>query len=88
MTIYQDGNDCNLIVENRIIIPETLQHTVIQLAHEGHQGIVRTKQLLREKVWFVNIDKKVEEFCKRCIPCQASVPGRHCEPLKMAPLPT
>lgn len=88
LTIYQDANDCVLLVENRIIIPETLQHTVIQLAHEGHQGIVRTKQLLREKVWFVNIDKKVKEFCKRCIPCQASVPGKHCEPLKMSPLPT
>lgn len=88
LTIYQDANDCVLLVENRIIIPETLQHTVIQLAHEGHQGIVRTKQLLREKVWFVNIDKKVKEFCKRCIPCQASFPGKHCEPLKMSPLPT
>lgn len=88
LTIYQDANDCVLLVENRIIIPETLQHTVIQLAHEGHQGIVRTKQLLREKVWFVNIDKKVKEFCKRCIPCQASVPGKHCEPLKMSLLPT
>lgn len=43
MIIYQDGNDCVLLVENRIIILETLQHTVIQLAHEGHQGIVRTK---------------------------------------------
>lgn len=59
ITIYQDGNGCVLLVENRIIIPETLQHSVIQLAHEGQQGIVRTKQLRREKVWFVNIDKKV-----------------------------
>ena len=32
----------------------------LQLAHEGHQGIVKTKQLLRQKVWFPNIDAQVE----------------------------
>lgn len=62
MTIYQDRNDCILLVENRIIIAETLQQTVIQLAHEGHQGIVGTKQLLHEKVWFVNIDRRLKHF--------------------------
>jgi len=38
----------------RIVIPTALK--VIQLAHEGHQGIVKTKALLRSKVWFPNID--------------------------------
>jgi hypothetical protein len=28
----------------RIVIPEKLQKQMIQIAHEGHQGIVRTKQ--------------------------------------------
>ena len=35
----------------RIVIPVQLRRRTLQLAHEGHQGIVRTKQLLREKVW-------------------------------------
>ena len=37
---------------SRIIMPFKLQNRVVVLAHEGHQGIRKTKSLLREKVWF------------------------------------
>lgn len=45
----------------------TLQQRVMQLAHEGHQGIAKTKSLLREKVWFPNIDRRVEAMITNCI---------------------
>jgi hypothetical protein len=61
---------------------------VIDLAHEGHQGIVRTKRLLREKVYFPGIDKPVEKTCKSCIPCLASTPKSTFEPLQMSELPS
>ena len=32
---------------DRIVIPQTLRKTVLELAHEGHQGIVKTKSRLR-----------------------------------------
>ena len=35
---------------NHILIPTSLQNRAMVLAHEGHQGIVKTKKLLREKV--------------------------------------
>ena len=55
----------NLILRGtRIVIPQSLQEHVINLAHEGHQGLVKTKSLLREKVWFPNIDKLVETKVK------------------------
>ncbi|GFR63238.1 Pol protein [Elysia marginata] len=38
-------------------------------------SIVKTKQLIREKVWFPGIDKLVEEHLKGCVPCQSSVTG-------------
>ncbi|PFX29727.1 Potassium channel subfamily T member 1 [Stylophora pistillata] len=51
----------NLILHGtRIVIPKSLQEHVVNLAHEGHQGLVKTKSLLHEKVWFWNIDKLVE----------------------------
>jgi hypothetical protein len=43
----------------RLVIPSSLVQRVIQLAHEGHQGQARTKALLREHVWFPEMDKKV-----------------------------
>ena len=38
--------------------------------HEGHLGIVKTKALLREKVWFPCMEKMVESKIKACLPCQ------------------
>jgi len=54
----------------RIFIPPSLQARVLNLAHEGHQGIVKCKQRLRSKVWWVGIDKDVEAMCKCCELCQ------------------
>lgn len=45
---------------NRIVIPEEMQQQVVVLAHEGHQGVVKTKALLGEKVWFVYINDLTE----------------------------
>jgi len=56
---------------DKLIIPEALQEQVVNLAHAGHQGLVKTKQLIRSKVWFPRIDTLVEEKVKRCLACQA-----------------
>ncbi|CAF0905347.1 unnamed protein product [Brachionus calyciflorus] len=56
---------------NRIIVPKSLQRRVIELAHQGHQGIVKTKSLIRSKVLFVGIDKAVEDSLRNCGICQA-----------------
>ena len=68
----------------RIVVPRTLQHRVVELAHEGHQGICKTKALLRTKVWFPGVDTAAEEAVKRCIPCQANTTRRETEPLSIS----
>jgi transposase InsO family protein len=55
---------------NRLIIPERLRPMVLQLAHETHQGIVKTKQMLREKVYWPGIDSEIEQLIKTCYQCQ------------------
>ena len=45
----------------RIVVPQTLREAIGKIAHEGHQGIVRTKQLLRAHVWFPCMDTMVEK---------------------------
>ena len=72
----------------RIVIPSKLQEHVVKLAHEGHQGVVKTKSLLREKVWFPGIDRMVENEVKSCAACLVSTPEFKREPLHMSPLPT
>ena len=43
---------------------------MLKLAHEGHPGIVMMKKRLRSKVWWPDIDKDSERFCKECYGCQ------------------
>ena len=72
---------------SRIVIPKSLQEQVVNLAHEGHQGVNKTKALLREKVWFAGIDNLVQEIVSSCIACCANYDGKPREPLVMSPLP-
>ena len=57
------------------------------LAHEGHQGIVKTEKLLRKIVLFPGIEARVKQLIGNCIACQANGPENHPEHLQMSTLP-
>ncbi len=76
-----------LLRGSRIVVPESLQIKCVKLAHSGHQGMVKTKQLLRMKTWFSGIDKMAEGEVEHCLQCQANTPSNHREPLIMTPTP-
>jgi hypothetical protein len=65
------SNDKNIILrDTRIVIPKSLRADAIRLAlHVGHQGIVKTKSLIREKIWFPLIDSLVKSAIDSCLPC-------------------
>ncbi|CAG2242713.1 unnamed protein product [Mytilus edulis] len=72
---------------SRIVIPDKLRKQTLQLAHEGHQGIVKTKLRLREKVWWPGIDQDAENLVKSCRACQVVGPVPKQEPIKRTQLP-
>jgi len=76
-----------IIRGQRIVLPTSLHKKVISTAHEGHQGLVKTKQLLRSRVWFPGLEKKVESYINACLPCQATVHTASQEPVKSTILP-
>ena len=80
-------NDDIILRGLRIVVPSRLRAHVVNLAHEGHQGLVKTKALLREKVWFPKIDELTEHLIKSCLPCQSAVQHNSREPLQMSKLP-
>ena len=55
----------------RIVIPNILQQRAIDLAHTSHLGIMKTKALIHEKIWFPGIDEMIKNTIAKCIPCQA-----------------
>ena len=76
-----------LLRDTRMVIPENLRIRATQLAHEGHQGVIKTKRLLRERIWFPNIDKMIEDLLGNCNICQLNNGGNRKEKLKMTEFP-
>ena len=56
-------NDEGVVLRgHRLVLPESLRMKAIKIAHEGHQGVSKTKALVRTKIWFPGIDQMVEEL--------------------------
>ena len=74
---------------DRLVIPRKLRKQVLDLAHEGHQGIFKTKEQLHTKVWWHGIDREAERRCRRCHGCHQLV-GKPLPPesMKRTELPT
>ena len=72
----------------RIVVPRTLRNKVVNPAHEGHQGITKTKEYLRTRVWFPGLDKMVEAHIQHCHPCQVVNVSPEREPLPMTTTPS
>ncbi len=71
----------------RIVLPHTLRARALALAHEGHLGIVGTKQHLRSKVWWPGMDRAAERHVKSCHGCQIVTRPDLPEPLPPTALP-
>ena len=85
--ISVDNTNGILLRGTRIIIPTTLKTSVVKLAHEGHQGIAKTKALLRQYAWFPNMDKAVKDEIEACLPCQVNGSTSPPEPLASPEMP-
>ena len=77
-----------LLRGTRIVIPRILREKVTKLAHEGHQGIVKTRARLRTKVWWPKIDKDAENLCKVNHGCQVTGEFSVPEPMSRVRFPT
>lgn len=54
---------------DKIVMPRSLWTKVVDLAHQGHQGVEKTKARIRTKVWFPGVDQMVEAKVKGCQAC-------------------
>ena len=71
---------------SRIVVRKALQRRVVNIGHEGHQGIVTTKPLLRSAVWFPGMDRMTEDIVRSCQGCQAATQQKPKEPLQLTEL--
>ena len=90
LSVSTDADGTIVLRGRRIVLPEgELIDRAVKTATATHLGIVAAKRLLRSKVWFVGLDRLVEDAVKSCIYCQARTPQLSSrEPLKMSASPT
>ena len=77
----------NLLLRgSKLVIPHKSRERVLSILHETHQGIFRSKALLRETLWCINtmgINNGVERLISNCGICQ-----RLLNPVKPPPIQT
>lgn len=59
-----------LVFRNKMVVPVSLQNKILQIAHRGHFGMNSMKRMLRQSVWWPNINKQVESLVGNCETCQ------------------
>ena len=55
---------------SRIVIPRALQKNMLERIHESHMGMVKTKQLARDTIFWPGIDQQIEANVAGCETCQ------------------
>ena len=70
---------------NSIVLPTIFHRIAVRLAHVGHQGVQKTKALMRSKVFFIGMNKGIEDEISNFIACQST--GRPTPPAKIQPSP-
>jgi hypothetical protein len=77
-----------IIKGNRIIIPRTLRREVLQMLHNAHQGMDRSKRRARQTCYWPSMNNDIELMVNKCSECNKHKPSKQKEPLKPHPLPT
>ena len=66
---------CILFLD-RVMIPYSLRGKILNLLHSCHAGISRMKNTARAYVYWIGLDKDIEEFVNSCTACATVVSKR------------
>ena len=71
----------------RIIIPKSMQSEILHLVHYSHQGMVKSKQLARDVVYWKGLNKQIEDLVSKCSTCQTYRAQQQKEPMLSTQVP-
>ena len=72
---------------NRIVIPDQLQHEIIERIHDGHQGLTKCRERANTAVWWPGMSAQIKQKVLSCRVCQEQRKSQRREPLIPTPLP-
>ncbi|KAF8753032.1 hypothetical protein RHS01_07371 [Rhizoctonia solani] len=73
-TVHEDNDEMILCIPECVMGEYDVRPLLIAQAHSvlAHQGYQKTYAYMRESVWWKNMAKEVERFCRACTTCTAS----------------
>ena len=79
---------CNsfIMYNSRFYIPYSLRATYLHRCHEGHQGINKCCERVRQLFWLPNVNDDIARYVSGCESCTKSARVRH-QPWFESPLP-
>jgi len=76
-----------LLHDDRIVVPISLQKTVLLQIHTGHQGITKCRKRANMSVWWPGVGREIAELVNACEFCIKNKPTHRKEPLITTPMP-
>ena len=77
-----------LVKGDRIIVPTTLRHGILQKLHNAHQGMSRSKRRARQTCYWPSMNREIENMIERCTDCIRQQQSKTKEELNPHPVPT
>ena len=69
LTVKQTKDVFVLCNGSRVVVPDSMRSSILQMVHETHTGITKMKAMLRGYCYWPGMNSDIEEFVRRCIPC-------------------
>ena len=79
------SNDC-ILRADCVVFPTSLRGRLIELAHEGHPGVVHTLQRVREAEWWPGVSTQVRSLVANCTACTVANENNTCRAVPLMPL--
>ena len=71
---------------HRIVVPHLMRREFLELLHQGHQGIAKTRQLVQETVFWPGISSDILSTVAACHQCEEARPSLPAEPTISTPV--
>ena len=71
----------------RVVIPKSMQSDMLHLIHYSHQGLVKSKQLARDVIFWKGMNMQIEDLISKCATCQTYRNNQQKEPMMATELP-
>ena len=69
-----------LLYQDRVVVPSSLRHRVLQHLHAAHQGTSSMEQRARAIVYWPGMSKDIRETRERCADCNRNAPSQPATP--------